>query len=333
MDHTSSSLPLKKRPLRNDFTCIEDLATSHVESLICSDTEISSSGRSSSASSIELEKEAPLVHHHRHFSPPLSHALYACATSPFTLICHPSELERARNRYINIEGPRECFFSSTSLFTTMPYTEARSKDEHGTSKELPLTSSSLTLSSSSSSHSSSLSSLGKSEIDHKFNCTDGTTVVASNVPSSHHHHHHHHHHQAFNNHSSSLVYCNSCDKIFAGRAKYQAHIRRHNSKLTGRYQCTDCGKRFVQRSSLVTHLRIHTGERPYKCAFRTCSESFSDFSTYTKHIRTHTGEKPYSCPICFRAFSQSGNMHRHLKGVHKQIGHSTGTNLITLKSG
>lgn len=126
----------------------------------------------------------------------------------------------------------------------------------------------------------------------------------------------------------SSIHCSPCNKHFIGKAKYRAHVRRHNSKLIGRYQCPDCSKRFVQRSSLVTHLRIHTGERPYKCDYRLCSESFSDYSTYTKHVRTHTGEKPYTCPICRRAFSQSGNMHRHLKGVHK---HVTSSDLLQIK--
>ena len=126
----------------------------------------------------------------------------------------------------------------------------------------------------------------------------------------------------FNGHSSSMAFCVPCNKHFLSRAKYQAHIRRHKSKMSGRYRCPDCDKRFVQKSSLVTHLRIHTGERPYKCTFRACSESFSDLSTFTKHVRTHTGEKPYSCPVCLRSFSQSGNMHRHLRGVHKKKEHS-----------
>lgn len=116
---------------------------------------------------------------------------------------------------------------------------------------------------------------------------------------------------------NSPIFCQPCNKSFYSRTKYQAHIRRHNSKLSGRYECRTCHKCFVQKSSLITHVRIHTGEKPFKCNNKQCKESFSDFSTYTKHVRTHTGEKPYACPICKRAFSQSGNMHRHIKTIHR----------------
>lgn len=266
--HHLSSLPLKKRPLRNDFTSIEDLAAPHSQGLLMTDIEITSSGRSSSASSTDREKETILQ---QQFSP--LNTIY-CTNSPFALICNENGFKKA-NRYISIERSK-CFMSPTSSFRTMPYVN------------------------------------NNNNVDEKS--LANISFTSSNNASSY-----NHHHVNSINHSNSSIYCHPCNKHFVGRAKYQAHIRRHNSKLSGRYECTNCGKRFVQRSSLVTHLRIHTGERPYKCVVRTCSESFSDFSTYTKHIRTHTGEKPYTCPICLRAFSQSGNMHRHLKGVHKQI--------------
>lgn len=118
-----------------------------------------------------------------------------------------------------------------------------------------------------------------------------------------------------NHHHQQRLICPSCNKVYESNSRYRAHIRRHESKQSGRYQCNVCQKNFVQRSSLRTHIRIHTGEKPYHCSI--CDQRFGDFSTYTKHRRTHTGEKPYQCPACFRSFSQSGNMHRHLKVVHR----------------
>ena len=83
--------------------------------------------------------------------------------------------------------------------------------------------------------------------------------------------------------------CQECGKSFSSKTRYRAHLRRHNSKTSGRYQCKQCDKNFVQRSSLTTHTRIHTGERPFKC--NDCSDCFGDYSTFTKHQRTHTGRK------------------------------------------
>lgn len=116
---------------------------------------------------------------------------------------------------------------------------------------------------------------------------------------------------------ADTCFCQKCVKFFTSKTRYRAHLRRHSSKLSGRYQCKECDKNFVQRSSLTTHMRIHTGERPFKCP--DCPDSFGDFSTFTKHQRIHTGEKPYQCPVCDRKFSQSGNMHRHLKSVHTKV--------------
>lgn len=128
-----------------------------------------------------------------------------------------------------------------------------------------------------------------------------------------------------NHHQQQRLICPNCNKIYESNSRYRAHIRRHESKQSGRYQCNICQKNFVQRSSLRTHIRIHTGEKPYHCTI--CEQRFGDFSTYTKHRRTHTGEKPYQCPACFRSFSQSGNMHRHLKVVHRPRPSSSSSSL------
>lgn len=260
-----SSLPLKKRPLRYNFACIEELAVSH--SLSSRDMDSSSSGRSS-VSSLDLEKESVNCFPGERAQPSSSDLFYRMDS--FSLLCDAGHYGH-QERFITMQAPK-CFLSpSPSVSRDSGHTFAIKEHTNSTIS----------------------CDISPAKTEASFSSSSG-----SPPPS---------------------IYCSPCKKHLFGRAKYQAHVRRHNSKLSGRYQCPDCGKRFVQRSSLVTHVRIHTGEKPYKCDFNSCKECFSDYSTYTKHIRTHTGEKPYTCPVCSRAFSQSGNMHRHLKGVHKHI--------------
>jgi uncharacterized Zn-finger protein len=45
--------------------------------------------------------------------------------------------------------------------------------------------------------------------------------------------------------------------------------------------------------------------------------AFSDISTLRKHARVHNGERPYLCDICNRRFTQSGNLKKHRRSVHK----------------
>nr|XP_037279776.1 zinc finger protein 34-like [Rhipicephalus microplus] len=105
--------------------------------------------------------------------------------------------------------------------------------------------------------------------------------------------------------------CQYCSKRFNSSSKHRLHELRHRSKLDGRYRCIKCGKCFVQNSSLMTHVRSHTGERPYHC--KVCGADFGDVSCYNKHKRTHTGDRPYNCFGCAKAFTQSGNLYRHMR--------------------
>ena len=109
--------------------------------------------------------------------------------------------------------------------------------------------------------------------------------------------------------------CPLCTKSFAQQTLLQSHLRKHNGERP--YVCTICPKSFAHSSAIKTHMRTHTGERPHKCPVPNCGLAFSDSSTLSKHSRVHSGKRPYTCNICGKRFTQSGNMNKHRKTMHK----------------
>ena len=109
--------------------------------------------------------------------------------------------------------------------------------------------------------------------------------------------------------------CPLCPKAFAQASSLDSHHRIHSKERP--YSCTVCHKTFVHSSAFKTHTRTHTGERPHSCPVPNCGMAFSDISTLRKHARVHNGERPYLCDICNRRFTQSGNLKKHRRSVHK----------------
>ena len=106
-----------------------------------------------------------------------------------------------------------------------------------------------------------------------------------------------------------------CDKAFATSSQLRDHMNVHSGLKP--YKCRYCPLAFTQGGNRIRHERDHTGEKPFQCRY--CEEAFSHPHLFELHERKHTKERPYVCSYdgCGRTFSQSCNMHSHIREVHK----------------
>ncbi|XP_031548621.1 zinc finger protein 182-like [Actinia tenebrosa] len=125
--------------------------------------------------------------------------------------------------------------------------------------------------------------------------------------------------------SSKKYQCEICERVFPGPSDLKSHARTHTGEKP--FECPECHKRFSQTGNLTKHIKyVHNKvKRPkdkprqknFFCSL--CGKAFACPSSLAMHCRTHSGTKPFKCDTCQTAFSQLGNLKKHLKRWHDPV--------------
>jgi len=62
--------------------------------------------------------------------------------------------------------------------------------------------------------------------------------------------------------------------------------------------------------------KTHRYESHFVCRYQNCDKKFNKSSSLIAHYMRHKNLRPFTCDLCGRAFTQSGTLRRHKKGVH-----------------
>jgi len=68
--------------------------------------------------------------------------------------------------------------------------------------------------------------------------------------------------------------------------------------------------------NLKSHTSTHTGENSYKCDV--CYKIFTRTNYLIKHMRIHSGKKALKCETCAKVFSQTGHLNVQKKLIQEK---------------
>jgi len=82
-----------------------------------------------------------------------------------------------------------------------------------------------------------------------------------------------------------------------------------NAKLLKNYNC-----KIEERANVLGGVST-----VYICKYGNCGKEFTRSWSILDHVRMHEGIKPYVCKVCAKAYTQKGNMQKHMR-KHGQQG-------------
>ncbi|XP_069331036.1 PR domain zinc finger protein 15 [Eulemur rufifrons] len=103
--------------------------------------------------------------------------------------------------------------------------------------------------------------------------------------------------------------CEICGRIFNSIGNLERHKLIHTGVKS--HACEQCGKSFARKDMLKEHMRVHDNIREYLCA--ECGKGMKTKHALRHHMKLHKGIKEYECTECHRKFAQKVNMLKHYK--------------------
>nr|XP_020140331.1 PR domain zinc finger protein 15 [Microcebus murinus] len=103
--------------------------------------------------------------------------------------------------------------------------------------------------------------------------------------------------------------CEICGRIFNSIGNLERHKLIHTGVKS--HACEQCGKSFARKDMLKEHMRVHDNIREYLCA--ECGKGMKTKHALRHHMKLHKGIKEYECKECHRRFAQKVNMLKHYK--------------------
>lgn len=89
-----------------------------------------------------------------------------------------------------------------------------------------------------------------------------------------------------------------------------------SNSISETYSCKVCSRVLSNKNSLLRHMTLsHSDRKPFTCRY--CNKAFAIMQYLREHERIHSGVRPYSCSLCDKTFVQNGDMHRHVRNVHR----------------
>ncbi|XP_078265770.1 PR domain zinc finger protein 15 isoform X4 [Rhinoraja longicauda] len=136
--------------------------------------------------------------------------------------------------------------------------------------------------------------------------------------------------------------CSICNRRFALKATYHAHMVIHREELPDSdpnvqkyiHPCDICGRIFNSTGNLERHKIIHTGVKDFMCEL--CGKTFSERNSMENHKLLHTVGKQWTCSVCEKKFVTEYMLFKHIQLTHKKVEaqncHLCGTKVSTRAS-